>query len=215
MKCRFRPFATSLSRRNSSSTEREYVPKSPRNSGVMTPSRTLLFACLYSLALTASAQVAVPTFAGNAQHTAIYPAPAQSLNGIHWSTSVDQNNNGTLTHYGAPLVSAANNVFVPVKTAGGGFEVSVFSGSAGAPLYTLGTDYAMPAHNWIPAYSPALAITSSGTRLYTRARAALFTTSITPTPPRTQRRCGWPFTESRPIKPTRRRSTRVCSSTRL
>ena len=33
----------------------------------------------------------VPTFAGNAQHTAIYQPAAQNLNAIHWSTTIDLN----------------------------------------------------------------------------------------------------------------------------
>ena len=124
------------------------------NAGVM------ILACLFTLTLPASAQMAVSTFAGNAQHTAIYPAAAQSLNTVHWSTSVDP------VHYGAPVVSAGNTVFVPVNAANGGFQVRAFSGSTGAAVYTLSSDYAMPAHNRIPAYGPALTTTSSGTRLY-------------------------------------------------
>ena len=43
----------------------------------------------------------VPTFAGNAQHTAIYQPAAQNLNTIHWSTTIDLNNTGDLAHYGS------------------------------------------------------------------------------------------------------------------
>ena len=60
---------------------------------------------------------AVPTFAGNAQHTAIFDPAAQDLNAIHWSAPIDLNNTGALAHYGAPLVTAANTVLTPVKTA--------------------------------------------------------------------------------------------------
>src|SRR5437763_16672954 len=83
------------------------------------------------------------TFAGNAQHTAIYEAVAQNLNAIHWSTSIDLNNSGASAHYGAPLISAANTVFVPVKTANSGFDVNVFNGTTGAAKYTLHTDYVL------------------------------------------------------------------------
>ena len=63
------------------------------------------------------------TFAGNAQHTSSYAAPAQSLNTFKWIASIDLNNTGDLIHYGAPLVTAANTVLVPVKTgAAGGFQ---------------------------------------------------------------------------------------------
>ena len=109
---------------------------------------------------------AVATFAGNAQHTAIYQAPAQNLNTIHWSTAIDLNNSGAFAHYGAPLITVANTVLVPVKTATDGFQVSAFEGSSGAPKYTLDTDYVLPSHHWIPTYNPALATGLSGTRLY-------------------------------------------------
>ena len=108
----------------------------------------------------------VPTFAGNAQHTAIYQPAAQDLNAIHWSTSVDLNNSGGLAHYGAPLITAANTVLVPVKTAGNGFQLSAFDGGNGAAKYTVTTDYVLPDHGWIPVYNPCLTTGSFGTRLY-------------------------------------------------
>jgi hypothetical protein len=108
-----------------------------------------------------------PTFAGNAQHTSSYAAPAQNLNVFKWIASVDLNNNGALIHYGAPLITASNTVLVPVKTgATGGFQVSAFNGANGAAKYTLSTDYILPAHNWIPAYQPCVATGVFGTRLY-------------------------------------------------
>jgi hypothetical protein len=108
----------------------------------------------------------VPTFAGNAQHTANYQPAAQDLNAIHWSTSVDLNNSGALAHYGAPLITAANTVLVPVKIAGNGFQVSAFDGGSGAAKYTVTTDYVLPNHGWIPVYNPCLTTGSFGTRLY-------------------------------------------------
>ena len=107
----------------------------------------------------------VPTFAGNAQHTANYQPAAQPLNRIQWSTPNDLNP-GDFAHYGSPLVTAANTVVVPVKTATDGFRVDVFDGSNGAPKYTLTTDYILPTHVWIPSYSPCLTTGSFGTRLY-------------------------------------------------
>lgn len=108
----------------------------------------------------------VITFAGNAQHTAVYQAAAQNLSTTHWSTSTDLNNSGAFAHYGAPLVTAANTVIVPVKIANNGFQIETFDGATGSAKYTLSTDYVLPSHNWIPTYNPALAIGSSGTRLY-------------------------------------------------
>ncbi|HEY6248317.1 MAG TPA: Ig-like domain-containing protein [Candidatus Angelobacter sp.] len=113
------------------------------------------------------AQTIVPTFGGNAQHTAVYNPVAQDLNAVHWTTSIDLNNTGALAHYGAPLITPANTIFVPQKTgAGGGFQINVFNAANGAALYTLTTDYVQPAHNWILPYQPALAVNSVDTRLY-------------------------------------------------
>src|SRR5664279_4328039 len=81
----------------------------------------------------------VPSFAGNAQHTAIYQPAAQNLNTIHWSTTIDLNNSGAFAHYGSPLITSANTVLVPVKTASNGFQVNAFDGSSGAAKYTLTT----------------------------------------------------------------------------
>jgi hypothetical protein len=107
------------------------------------------------------------TFAGNAQHTSVYTAPAQNINTFRWITSIDLNNSGALIHYGAPLVTAANTVIVPVKTGfQDGFQVQAINGGNGAAKYTLSTDYTLPIHNWIPAYQPVVASGSFGTRLY-------------------------------------------------
>ncbi|HEY2012511.1 MAG TPA: hypothetical protein VGH38_03370, partial [Bryobacteraceae bacterium] len=121
--------------------------------------------CLFGFTGMAHGQ-AVPTFAGNAQHTAIYQsAAAQDLNRIQWSTTIDMNNTGAFAHYGAPLITAANTVIVPVKTASG-FLLNVFTGGSGTGLYTLLTDYIRPSSTWIPVYEPVVATGSFGTRLY-------------------------------------------------
>src|SRR5215469_8162000 len=107
-----------------------------------------------------------PTFAGNAQHTALYSPTAQSLNAIHWTASIDLNNTGGYAHYGAPVLTPANTIFVPVKTgATGGFQISVYNAATGASMYSLNTDYTQPSHDWILPYQPVLA-TSTETRLY-------------------------------------------------
>ena len=130
---------------------------------------TPVIACLVVtlvLASRAPAQTIVSTFAGNAQHTANYSTAAQQMDAIHWSTSIDLNNSGAFAHYGAPLLTPANTIFVPVKTASNGFQVNVFNAANGTALYTLTTDYILPSHDWIPAYQPALAVNSVDTRLY-------------------------------------------------
>jgi len=124
-----------------------------------------LFSCLF--AFTSGPVFAqATTFAGNAQHTSNYVAPAQNLNTIKWTTNLDFNNTGAPTHYGSPLVTAANTILVPVKTAGDGFRVDAFNGATGAPKYVSSTDYVLPAHNWIPVYNPCIATGSFGTRMY-------------------------------------------------
>ncbi|HYM12017.1 MAG TPA: Ig-like domain-containing protein [Bryobacterales bacterium] len=107
------------------------------------------------------------TFGGNPQHTADYSPTAQNLNTVHWTTSIDLNNTGGYAHYGAPLITPANTIFVPVKTgAAGGFQINVFNAANGASIYSLSTDYLQPAHNWILPYQPVLATSVLGTRLY-------------------------------------------------
>ncbi len=106
-------------------------------------------------------------YAHDAQHTAISASGAQGLNGIHWSTPVDLNPQGTsgdlYIHYGSAAVTAANTVLVPVKTgAADGFELQAFSGTSGALLYTLQTDYSLPPHNWTPPYGIALSVRLAG-----------------------------------------------------
>jgi len=107
----------------------------------------------------------VPSFAGNAQHTSTYQPAAQNLNTIHWTTTIDMNP-GAFAHYGSPLITSANTVLVPMKTASDGFQVNAFDGSNGAAKYTLTTDYVLPSYDWIPVYNPFLATGSFGTRLY-------------------------------------------------
>src|SRR4051794_36216234 len=113
-----------------------------------------------------SANLAVTTFAGNAQHTSVYTPAAQDLNAIRWSTALDLNPAGVPAHYGAPLLTAANTIVVPVKTATDGFRLDVFDAVDGTAKYSLTTDYLLPTRSWIPVYQPALATSSFGTRLY-------------------------------------------------
>ena len=107
------------------------------------------------------------TFGGNAQHTANYSPTAQSLNAVHWTTSIDLNHTGGYAHYGAPVITPANTIFVPVKTGvTGGFEINVFNAASGAAIYSLSTDYSAPSSEWIVPYQPVLATNSVETRLY-------------------------------------------------
>lgn len=117
----------------------------------------------------AAADIPWSGYGHDPQHTAISATAAQALNSVHWMTQVDLNPPGggtgdLLIHYGSPIITAANTVIVPVKTGAiGGFELEAFRGSSGTLLYTLTTDYSLPAHNWTPPYSPALSL---GARIY-------------------------------------------------
>jgi hypothetical protein len=116
-----------------------------------------------------SANVPWSGYGHDAQHTALSAQPAQNLHSIHWQTPVDLNPPGggqgdLLIHYGSPVVTAGNTVIVPVKTgATGGFQLEAFNGATGSQIYTLSSDYSLPAHDWIPPYAPALSL---GSRLY-------------------------------------------------
>jgi hypothetical protein len=101
---------------------------------------------------------AVPTFAGNAQHTSVFEPPAADLNAIRWSTTIDRRQTFSNTHYGSPLVSSSNTLIVPVKTEGDGFELRFLDAKTGETrLATIESDYVLPLHNWIPVYQPVLA----------------------------------------------------------
>src|SRR3954468_3015698 len=103
--------------------------------------RGLLIACLTLVALAQAASDrnvqgsipigSVPSFAGNAQHTALYQPAVPNLNRIRWSATIDFNNTGGPAHYGAPLITAANTVLAPVKIAGDAFRVDAFDGPNG------------------------------------------------------------------------------------
>jgi hypothetical protein len=97
---------------------------------------------------------------GNAQHTGLSATPAQSLDAVRWSTSVDLTSpTGFIPiHYGSPVITPGNTVITPVKTgASDGFRLDARRGGDGALIWSAATDYLLPAHGWIPAYGPALA----------------------------------------------------------
>ncbi|HEX5702399.1 MAG TPA: Ig-like domain-containing protein [Pyrinomonadaceae bacterium] len=121
--------------------------------------------CGFIILNSANVLAQAPTFAGNAQHTSVYTTPAQNLNAIKWSTTIDFHPT-TTAHYGAPVITANNTVLVPVKTSTDGFRVDAFNGNNGTAKYIINTDYILPAHNWVPVYNPCIATGSFGTRLY-------------------------------------------------
>jgi len=118
--------------------------------------------------VTTTNSAAWSNFARDAQHTALSGNGSQPLNRIHWQTPVDLapqiTGDELLIHYGSPLITAQNTVIVPVKTGpNGGFRVEAHRGADGGLLWTLATDYALPPHNWIPEFAPAL---TPASRLY-------------------------------------------------
>src|SRR5579862_5747140 len=120
----------------------------------------------FALLLIGEAQ-AQSVFGGNAQHTGNYSTMAQNLNAVHWSTSVDLNNTGGYAHYGAPVITPSNTIFVPVKTgATSGFEINALNAGNGKSMYSLSTDYIAPSSEWVVPYQPVLATNSTETRLY-------------------------------------------------
>jgi hypothetical protein len=101
--------------------------------------------------------------AGNAQHTAIASAPAQTLSRILWKTPIDldpQIENGELKiHYGSPLITPADTVIIPVKTGkAGGYRIEARDHASGAVIWTLTSDYQPPVHDWTPAFGPVLTL---------------------------------------------------------
>lgn len=97
-----------------------------------------------------------PGYGHDPRHTTIAAGPSQVPQRVRWSAPVDlapqYSGSDLLIHYGSPVITVANTVILPVKTgASGGFRAEARSGRAhGALLWTLTTDYAVPAHDWFP-----------------------------------------------------------------
>ena len=108
-------------------------------------------------------------FSHDAQHTALSAIATPPLTRILWQTPVDLaplliGGRFLLTHYGSPVISGANTVLVPVKTAAqGSFRIDARSGSNGCLLWSSTSDYIVPPHNWFPSFN--LTITASN-RVY-------------------------------------------------
>ncbi|SPE61266.1 conserved exported hypothetical protein [Verrucomicrobia bacterium] len=105
------------------------------------------------------------TFAGNAQHISQYATPAQHLNQVLWSTTINLTNTGAFAHYAAPLVTPSNTVIVSVRIVSG-FEICAFDGATGRLKYTLTNDYILPTYDWLPVYQPVIASAGGHLRLY-------------------------------------------------
>ena len=133
-------------------------------------SRATLVAFLDLLAVCGSCSVpalaqsgAWPTHSHDEQHTGLSSIASQPLNRIRWHVPVDlaPPQGEIFIHYGSPLITQANTVIVPVKTATG-FRVEGHDGAAGKRLWTQATGYQAPGATFIPGLGPTL----SGGRLF-------------------------------------------------
>jgi hypothetical protein len=101
------------------------------------------------------------TVGGNAQHTGLSTVASQPLTVKKWSTKLDKTRPDDSTdeifaHFGTPIITPANTVFVPVKTALGSYQVEVHSGGTGAILRTFDTAWTPPSSIWTPSFAPGL-----------------------------------------------------------
>ena len=85
-------------------------------------------------------------FAENAQHTSTAQVRPQLLHRVRWRATVDKHPLvflGSLpTHYGSPMITAANSVLVPTKVSvKAGYRVIAYSAADGARRWSLSTDY--------------------------------------------------------------------------
>ena len=105
----------------------------------------------------------------DAQHGAVGGIATQPLNRIQWSTPVDllpqySTGGSLLIHYGSPVITAKNTVIVPVKTgATDGFKIDAHLGATGTLMWSVTSDYILPAHRWTPSYGMVL---TTSNRLY-------------------------------------------------
>jgi hypothetical protein len=116
--------------------------------------------------------VAWAGFAGNAQHTAVASKPSQPMSRIRWRAKVDLApvlfHGELLIHYGSPMITGANTVLVPTRVSTkAGFRVVAYSGTSGAPRWSLRTDYRPPAFTGGPGFwtPPLPAVVTPSTAL--------------------------------------------------
>lgn len=120
-------------------------------------------------------------FGRDPQHTAIGAVETQPLARIAWTAPLDLSpaytpTGALLIHYGSPVITARNTVILPVKTGvDGEFRVEARIGQTGTLLWSLPSDYRLPAHRWVPSFNPVLTpdgrlvVPAGGGRLLVRA----------------------------------------------
>lgn len=106
------------------------------------------------------------SYGGDAQHSAIAAIQTQNLANIAWQTPVDvapqySAQGYLLVHYGSPVITAKNTVILPVKRAAANvFRVEARVKDVNSPtsilVWSMDSDYVVPAHNWTPPYNVTL-----------------------------------------------------------
>ncbi|UGQ46287.1 hypothetical protein [Massilia endophytica] len=102
------------------------------------------------------------SFGRDAQHSAVSAIATQTLSRIVWQAPVDMAPQYSaqgylLVHYGSPVITGKNTVILPVKRAATAqYKVEARSGANGFVMWSMDSDYVMPAHNWMPSYNVTL-----------------------------------------------------------
>jgi hypothetical protein len=105
-------------------------------------------------------------FGADSQHAATAQVATQELSRIVWKTPVDMAPQYSpqgylLVHYGSPAITSKNTVLVPVKRAAQElYRIEARAGYDGSLVWSMDSDYLMPAHNWTPSYNLTLTKTN-------------------------------------------------------
>jgi hypothetical protein len=91
------------------------------------------------------------------QHSNVSSVASQPIMKIHWHVPVDlaPPQGEIFIHYGSPLVTSANTVIVPVKTATG-YRVEGRNGITGKKMWNQATRYQVPGATFTPAIGPTV-----------------------------------------------------------
>jgi hypothetical protein len=101
-------------------------------------------------------------FGADSQHAATAQVATQELARIRWQAPVDMAPQYSaqgylLVHYGSPAITSKNTVLIPVKrTAQELYRIEARAGQDGSLVWSMDSDYVMPAHGWTPSYNLTL-----------------------------------------------------------
>ena len=129
----------------------------------LTSSILWMAVCAAMLTLNAAAQTGAWLMPSHdEQHSGLSTVQSQALDTIHWHVPVDLNppQGEILIHYGSPLVTAANTVILPVKTASNSFRVEARNGATGKRLWMQKTGWQAPQASFVPGLGPTLSAKS-------------------------------------------------------